>query len=70
MSQAEAVMDLIESRNELARKNSISQLKGGLSDKIKKIREEVLYQVAYIESALDDRSISVWTGMRRGCIPW
>ena len=54
LSQAEAVMDLIESRNELARKNSISQLKGGLSDKIKKIREEVLYQVAYIESALDD----------------
>ena len=36
LSQVEAVMDLIESRNELARKNSISQLKGGLSDKIKK----------------------------------
>lgn len=54
LSQAEAVMDLIESRNELARRNSVAQLKGGLSDKIKKIREEVLYQVAYIESALDD----------------
>lgn len=54
LSQAEAVMDLIESRNELARKNSVSQLKGSLSSKIKKIREEVLYQVAYIESALDD----------------
>lgn len=54
LSQAEAVMDLIESRNELARRNSVSQLKGGLSDKIRKIREEVLYQVAFIESALDD----------------
>ncbi len=54
LSQAEAVMDLIESRNELARRNSVTQLKGGLSDKIKKIREEILYQVAFIESALDD----------------
>lgn len=54
LSQAEAVMDLIESRNELARRNSVSQLKGSLSDKIKRIREEVLYQVAFIESALDD----------------
>ncbi|HIX72948.1 MAG TPA: tRNA uridine-5-carboxymethylaminomethyl(34) synthesis GTPase MnmE [Candidatus Anaerobutyricum stercoripullorum] len=54
LSQAEAVMDLIESRNELARRNSVAQLKGGLSDQIKNIREEVLYQVAYIESALDD----------------
>ena len=54
LSQAEAVMELIDSKNELARRNSVSQLKGNLSDKIKKIREEVLYQIAYIESALDD----------------
>lgn len=54
LSQAEAVMDLIESRNELARRNSVSQLKGALSEKIKKIRGEILYQIAYIESALDD----------------
>lgn len=54
LSQAEAVMDLIESRNELARKNSVAQLRGNLSQKIKKIREEVIYQIAYIESALDD----------------
>ena len=54
LSQAEAVMDLIEAKNENARKNSISQLKGRLSDKIKKLREAILYQIAYIESALDD----------------
>lgn len=54
LSQAEAVMELIDSKNELARRNSVSQLKGTLSEKIKKIREEVLYQIAYIESALDD----------------
>lgn len=54
LSQAEAVMELIESRNEASRKNSILQMKGNLSEKIKKIREEILYQIAYIESALDD----------------
>lgn len=32
LSQAEAVMDLIDSKNEMARKNSMTQLKGGLSD--------------------------------------
>lgn len=54
LSQAEAVMELIESRNEASRKNSILQMKGNLSEKIGKLREEILYQIAYIESALDD----------------
>ena len=54
LSQAEAVMDLIDSKNEMARKNSMTQLKGGLSEKIKKLREEIIYQIAFIESALDD----------------
>lgn len=54
LSQAEAVMDLIDAKNETARENSLSQLKGGLSEKIRALREEILYQVAFIESALDD----------------
>lgn len=54
LSQAEAVMDLIEAKNESARKNSLAQLKGKLSDSISKLRSEILYQIAYIESALDD----------------
>lgn len=54
LSQAEAVMDLIESKNDTARKNSVLQLKGKLSEEIKKLRGEILYQIAYIESALDD----------------
>ena len=54
LSQAEAVMDLIDSKNEMARKNSMTQLKGGLSGRIKQLREEIIYQVAFIESALDD----------------
>lgn len=54
LSQAEAVMDLIQSQNEYARKASIGQLRGNLSDRVKKLREEILYQIAYLESALDD----------------
>ena len=47
-------MDLISSTNEYARKSSISQLNGALSKEIKALREKVLYEIAYIESALDD----------------
>lgn len=54
LSQAEAVMDLIGAKNESARKNSLSQLKGKLSSSISDLRSDILYQIAYIESALDD----------------
>ena len=54
LSQAEAVMDVIVSSNEYAMKSSVSQLKGSVSRKVKGLREEILYEIAYIESALDD----------------
>ena len=54
MSQAEAVMDLINSKNELAAKASLKKLQGGLKDIIADMREKLLYNIAYIESALDD----------------
>jgi tRNA modification GTPase TrmE len=54
LSQAEAVMDVITSQNEYAMENSVHQLKGSLSKKIKELRGIILYQMAYIESALDD----------------
>jgi tRNA modification GTPase len=54
LSQAEAVMDLIQSKNEFAMESSLNQLKGGLKNKIEEIREKILYEIAYIESALDD----------------
>lgn len=54
LSQAEAVMDLIQSQNEYSAKSSLNQLSGSLSDRIKTIREDILYEVAFIESALDD----------------
>lgn len=54
LSQAEAVIDIINARNDYALKSSVSQLGGKLSEKIKEIREIILDNVAFIESALDD----------------
>ena len=54
LSQAEAVIDIIHSKNEYALKSSISQLKGNVQKKIQEIRAEILYHTAFIETALDD----------------
>jgi len=54
LSQAEAVMDVIQAGNQLALQNSVSQLKGSVGEKIKGFREQILYETAYLESALDD----------------
>lgn len=54
LSQAEAVADLIQAKNEYAMRNSVEQLTGSVSRKIKDLREQILYEIAYIESALDD----------------
>ena len=54
LSQAEAVIDLINSKNDFALNSSIEQLKGGVSDAIKDIRKDIIYHIAFIESALDD----------------
>ena len=54
LSKAEAVMDIINSKNEFALQSSVKQLKGSVSDVIKNMREEILYEIAFIESALDD----------------
>lgn len=54
LTKAEAVMDLIGSSNEYALKSSVSQLKGAVYQKIKELREKIIYEIAFIESALDD----------------
>lgn len=54
LSQAEAVIDVINAQNEYALKSSVSQLKGAVSEKVKALREKILYEIAFIESALDD----------------
>ncbi len=54
LSQAEAVIDIINSKNEYALKSSVKQLGGKLSEKIKALREILLDNVSFIEAALDD----------------
>lgn len=53
LSQAEAVIDVINAKNEYALKSSLGQLKGNIQKAIQEIRERIIYQIAYIESALD-----------------
>ena len=54
LSQAEAVIDVINAENEFALKSALTQLKGSVSEKIRKERAVLLEQIAYIEAALDD----------------
>ena len=54
LSQAESVIDVINSKNEFALKSSLSQLSGAVSEKVKEIRGTILHEIAFIESALDD----------------
>lgn len=54
LSQAESVIDVINSKNEFALKSSLSQLKGSVKEDVMDIRQSLIYEIAYIESALDD----------------
>ena len=54
LSEAEAVIDVIEAKNDYALKNSLSQLSGQVLTEICSLREKILYEIAFIESALDD----------------
>ena len=54
LAQAEAVAELIHASNDYALKSSVNQLSGSVSRKIRALREAILYETAFIESALDD----------------
>lgn len=54
LSQAEAVIDVIQAKNQYALQTSLNQLKGNVQDKIIEVREQILRDVAFIEAALDD----------------
>ncbi|MEG2028528.1 MAG: tRNA uridine-5-carboxymethylaminomethyl(34) synthesis GTPase MnmE [Bacilli bacterium] len=53
LTESEAIMDLINAKNEMARKLSISQLTGTLSNMIKELRQEILEILASIEVNID-----------------
>ena len=54
LAQAEAVMDLISSRSEGALRASRDQMSGRVSEAIRNLRAKILYETAFIESAIDD----------------
>lgn len=54
LAQAEAVIDVINSKNQYALSNSVKLLNGKLSEQIAQIRTELINNIAYIEAALDD----------------
>ncbi len=54
LTQAESVIDIIHSKNDFALKSSLSQLRGSVLKKIQNLREQVLHETAWIESAVDD----------------
>ncbi|MEQ8358257.1 MAG: tRNA uridine-5-carboxymethylaminomethyl(34) synthesis GTPase MnmE [Cytophagales bacterium] len=53
LAQAEAVADLIASESEAEHKNAINQMRGGFSQEIKKLREELIHFASLIELELD-----------------
>lgn len=54
LSQAEAVMDLIQSGNRAAMDASLRQLRGSLRETIERNKDAILQTIAGIEAALDD----------------
>lgn len=54
LAQAEAVADIINSKNRHALNSSVGKLGGKLSEHIVKLRSELLENIAFIEAALDD----------------
>lgn len=53
LSQAEAVADLIASSSESSHNLAIQQMRGGISNEIKKLREELIHFASLIELELD-----------------
>lgn len=54
LSKAEAIMDIIHADNEFALQIGMKQLKGSVSNKVKELRDKLIFEIAFIESALDD----------------
>ena len=54
LTQAEAVMDIINSKNDYSLKASVKQIKGEVKVVIQNLREQLLSIIALIEATLDD----------------
>src|SRR5213595_1360178 len=60
LTQAEAVIDLIRARTDLALRSATEQLEGRLGNEIRKIRDELIELLAHINASIDfpEESIS------------
>jgi tRNA modification GTPase len=68
LSQAEAVIDLIQAQTEESHRQALAQLQGGLSQAIGAMREELLEVLAYVEGAMEfpeeDLELLPWDTLR------
>ena len=53
LTQAEAVIDLIRARTDLALRSATEQLEGRLGDKIRKIRDDLISLLAHVDASID-----------------
>jgi tRNA modification GTPase len=53
LTQAEAVIDLIRARTDLALRSATEQLEGRLGDQIRKIRDQLIALLAHINASID-----------------
>jgi len=53
LTQAEAVIDLIRARTDLALRSATEQLEGKLGDQIRKMRDELIALLAHINASID-----------------
>lgn len=54
LTQAESVIDIINSKNDFALKTSVRQLRGAVLNKIRELRKKIIHETAFIECAVDD----------------
>ncbi|GAA0127040.1 tRNA uridine-5-carboxymethylaminomethyl(34) synthesis GTPase MnmE [Clostridium sp. CTA-19] len=53
LSQAEAIIDIINAKTELSMKSALMQSEGGISKEINTLRNELLQSIAHIEATVD-----------------
>jgi len=65
LTQAEAVIDLIRARSDLALRSATEQLEGKLGEKISDIRRALIDLLANIEASIDFSEEGILTGRGR-----
>lgn len=70
LSQAEAVADLIASSSAAAHSMALSQMRGGFSDELMKLRMELLHITSLLELELDfsEEDVSLQTDRNYGAL--